>query len=128
LEEYVMDDFRTRVSAFLVDGADYWRDRDNRTGLFAVLEGSRHYEFSLHHNRTGTRVVIAGGDTMSREFSVEFVLRPGPLKPSIARSDIIGAPGDEDVVIAQFTGDYDHMTRNSAVLLYNLAAAATTSV
>jgi hypothetical protein len=127
MEEYVMDDFRTRVRAYLSGGAHYERDRAYRAGLFAALENSMFFEFSITRDHAGARVIIAGGDDKPREFSLEFQLEPGELKRKIVKSDIKCTDDGGDVVVARFddwqtSGDYWDMTRSSAVALYNQAA------
>jgi len=72
-----MDDFRARVRAHLHGGTHYQRDRAYRVGLFAALQTSLFYEFQVTRSHLATRVVIAGGDSNPREFSIEFALEPG---------------------------------------------------
>jgi len=126
MEEYVMDDFRARVRAYLHGGTHHKRDRALRAGLFAAIRDSTFYEFSITRHHMGTSVIIAGGNGKPREFSIEFPLVPGKLKGTIASADIKLAGDGAHVVVARFddwqTSAYWYMTPSSAVALYNLAA------
>jgi hypothetical protein len=55
------DDFPTRVRAYLSGGGYYERGSAYRVGLFAVIQNSTFYEFSITRDHAGTHVVISGG-------------------------------------------------------------------